>query len=115
MAGSKASPSSFGKTARNRPYFPAEQRKSLGVLTFCRRSAILIDSLGGDARASNYELSRHSTKWRGRLTRKDVFRVGVRCGSVETCRKGRAVLLRSSEVDIAEAIPLTPERWQLYP
>ena len=62
---------------------------------------------------SNHELPRHSTKWRGRLTRKDVIRVGVRCGSVETCRKGQAVSLRLTEVGIAVAFPLTPEKWQL--
>ena len=74
-----------------------------------------IISLSGDAWASNHELPRHSTKWRGRLTRKDVFRVGVRCGSVETCRNKEAVSLRPFEVEAAEAVPLTPERWQLYP
>ncbi len=62
---------------------------------------------------SNHELPRHSTKWRGRLTRKDVIRVGVRCGSVETCRKGMAVPLRYAEVSIAEAFSLTPGTWQL--
>ena len=48
---------------------------------------------------SNHELPRHSTNWPGRLTRKDVFRVGVRCGSVETCHKGWAASLRPSEAD----------------
>ena len=66
--------------------------------------------MGGDAQVHYHELPRHSTKWRGRLTRKDDIRVGVRCGIVETCRNGLAVSLRLSEVKFAEAVSLTPGR-----
>ena len=74
-----------------------ETLKKITLLDFWAVKYYPINSLSGDARVHYYELPGHSTKWRGRLTRKDVIRVGVRCGIVETCRNGPGASLPCSE------------------
>ncbi len=68
--------------------FLGKTLKIFGELDFFPSGTYSIDSLSGDARVYYHELSYHSTQWYGKLTRKDVNRVGVRCGIVETCRNG---------------------------